>query len=598
MATTAAQLAVAMSLVFGLSTAAVAQVPTAPAPRLPLSEVANDYLRYGLPVPPKDSTLVRTEKGDLAFLCPPREEGASPYLLDWSGELRAVGSLSVTRLEPTPAALDGLPWPPASWLLLRLAAMSRLRGWDHLAERAYSRAIDTFPERDVSEYLRTVAWRYADEQIMRWGTDRKKVFQHLRLIAAEDERFRTPEKKQLLRDLELTVAPRKSKPGSVESLIDDLTEYSLSQMQFIEEGEEAYWQLAALGFDAVPALIEHAQDMRFTRYTTQGLNNFRGYRLRVGHLVSQLLNDLSGNALGVWSLRGDMADPGEALRWWATASEIGEERWLLGRALVLIEIDGPPDTLNGELNPVILRTLRAKYPRRLGEIYQTVLWKLPELDSEVVAREIAASDLPREWKVARLVEGATHARAVHRTGALTALADVDQAAFRKYLLQTLAWLPRDIQGESYWMCPEQRLVWLVQRSDDPACWDALAAATRRVAVSLRFQHLESAYWGRIGDERTPEAEQRLRKERIRYLLGFLNDRAVRDTSPSAPRPVQSLDAGGEAPAIEVGEFALAVLAGVIEHKRPLATERGPLTRFALRAVVRQAAGRELMPLGK
>jgi hypothetical protein len=592
------RLAVATCLVFGLGTISITQVPTAPAPHRPLGEVANDYRRYGLPVPPGDASLVRTDQGDLGFLCPPREDGGSPYLLDWSGALKAVDPLKVTRLEPTPAVLDGLPWPPASWLLLRLAAMSKLRGWDHLGDRAYSRALDTFPDGDVGEYLRSVAWRYGDEQIMRWGTDREEVYRHLRLIAADDERFRTPEKEQLLRDLGLTVAPRKSRPGSAESLIDDLTEYYPSQMKFIEEGEGAYWKLAALGFDAIPALIEHAQDMRFTRYTTQGVNNFPGYRLRVGHVVSRLLDNLLGGSLGVWDLRGDMADPGEALLWWGKAQQIGEERWLLDHALVVGGFDDPADGLTGVLNPVILRAIRAKYPRRLGEIYQTVLWKLPGLESDGVAREIAASNLPREWKVARLKEGATHARFFHRSGALSALADVDQAAFCEHLLQTLAWLPKDIEGEGYWMCPEAELSWLVQRADDPKCWDALAATTRRVSVGLRLQLLEAVFWGRFGHDMTLEMELRNRRERIRYLLGFLDDMSIRTPARRGDKGAGGLDSARDDQTVEVRDVAAAVLVGVLERKRPSATERGPMTRFALRVAVRRAAERELTGMAK
>ena len=245
-----------------------------------------------------------------------------------------------------------------------------------------------------------IAWSYWDSQVIEAGSDRGLLLRRLKALYEEDPRFQTLARKYLLEHLELTVAPLKAKPGTPEALIDALTEYNGAGESFVPDGP--YLSLVELGFDAVPALIEHLHDPRFTRRETGMFDNFRPYRVRVGHLVSGVLDGLADGELEVWGLRGDMADPEVALRWWAS-SQVGEEASLLGHVIPkrdLVEAEGPAIP-----NELIVRALGAKHPAKLAEVYSTVLQKTPVIDSRTIVQAILKSSLSRERKMATLEQG-------------------------------------------------------------------------------------------------------------------------------------------------------------------------------------------------
>jgi hypothetical protein len=499
--------------------------------------------------------------------------------------------------------------------LLSLAVQCKARGWDALARKAYDRfradqaeweaSIANDPryrlwreqrtpeERatSASAALRRTAWRHWEGQVTAGGSDRKLVLARLRATAQGDPPFSSLAYTSFLKDLELTVAARTSKPGSVEALIDDLMEY---RPRFSEEvdPEAAFWALAEWGFDAVPALIAHAQDRRFTRETTAMFNNFRPYHVRVGHLASRLLDDLSGGELGVWGLRGDVADLDAARAWWEIARLFGEERWLVEHALPGTDPEGEA-SFSYSPNVVIFRALGSKYPARLGEVYRTVLRKRPKLESEALARVLAASQIPRERKVALLEEGAGHATFAHRLAALKGLSDVDSAALRKPLIRVLDTLHNDIDSHHYWAAPEEDLVYLVQRADDPACWDALARTARRVAVGLRFQFIANVtYYRQFGLLANAGPEGRCRRESIRFLVGFLNDGATRGDVRSA-KQLDSLSAAEGSTTLEVRDFAANQLSFILSAPYTVDPDDGALHRFITRCALARLATLEL-----
>ena len=88
---------------------------------------------------------------------------------------------------------------------------------------------------------------------------------------------------------------------------------------------------------------------------------------------------------------------------------------------------------------------------------------------------VVASKLPRDRKLALLGEGAGHDDLDHCRLALSGLADLDLPLFRKHLIATLGRMPAMPAREKGWILDWED-VSLVERSEDPACWDALAAA--------------------------------------------------------------------------------------------------------------------------
>lgn len=593
-----------------------AQTPVAPPPHPPLAEVVAEYKRLGLPFPPPDAELVQVDwreytaiyRGEpeetwyrLAYRIPPAKPGERPRYLEidfWGvafSKIEVFPGREVSDLG-LPPDLPRLVDDPHGHRFLALAVQCKARGWDELAEAAYSRAIEQLAEdesyRSVATELRFMAWLHWLQPLFERGGDRKEALRRLTALAKEEPSLLTPHSKQFLHQLELTVAPPKSKPGSAEALIDDLTEYFTENPNGPFMGWQppknpaSYWKLAELGFDAVPALIEHVTDDRLTRSSRSGFQPTDGYNLTVGHLCSELLFDLSGRTIGgrYWELRGDRLSPAEAQKWFNKAKKVGEEKWLLDHAI-------PADFGKGIVNqvgrpePHVVRVIGAKYPARLPAIYRAML-KAPAapLIGDFV-NEIVASKLPLKEKVALLEEGATHERSDHQLLAMDGLAKLDRATLRKHLLPTLKRIESQGRKAKLEWDASSTLCRLVEAAGDRACWDALLAATKAVGVEYRMVFIEEVVPHRLPDPKDPQ-----RRERIRFLLQFLDDRTAE---------VKKLESGTEV--TEVRDYAATMLAGELDfpvrrtyHYQPTHdTTLGPFSRLFLREAVRQTATREL-----
>jgi hypothetical protein len=594
-----------------------AQPPVAPAPHPPLAEVVAEYKRLGLPFPPPDAELVQIDWREytawydgepkepryiLAYRIPARKPDGRPkyFKIDVFGigfwNIESFDVAAVEEVKPTADLLQLVQYESGTHLLA-LAVQGKARGWNELAEAAYSRAIEKLAEdesyRSVIGELRIMACLFWQEPLYERGGDRKEALRRLTALVKEEPSLLTPRREKLLDQLELTVAPRKSKPGSAEALIDELTEYFTENPNGPFMGWEApkdpasYWKLAELGFDAVPALIEHVTDDRLTRSARSGFQPTDGYNLTVGHLCSKLLFDLSGRTIGggYWELRGDRLSPAEAQKWFNEAKKVGEEKWLLDHA---IPADGGQGIVNqvGRPEPHIVRVIGAKYPERLPAIYRAMLRKV-QAESLIgdFVNEVVASKLPLKEKVSLLEEGAAHKRPDHRFLALDGLAKLDRAALRKHLLPTLKRIEGQGGNANVGRHIAGTLCKLVETTGDIACWDALIAAAKAVGVDDRM-----AFVGGVVPHRLPDPKDPQRLERIRFLLQFLDDRTA------------EVDDFGSGPIVtEVRDYAATMLAGELDfpvrrtfffqpvHDATL----GPFSRLWLRVAVRQAATREL-----
>src|SRR5262249_28884772 len=118
----------------------------------------------------------------------------------------------------------------------------------------------------------------------------------MKALLADEKGLDTTENRALVKSLEAALAPSKSKPGSVEALIDDLV--NAHYTQFGGERDAPTLRLMDLGFDAVPALLEHLTDQRLTHYLY--VSSFGGnwtpprYQSRVGDLASGIIWKIAG----------------------------------------------------------------------------------------------------------------------------------------------------------------------------------------------------------------------------------------------------------------------------------------------------------------
>jgi hypothetical protein len=602
---------VVLAVVLLAAGGAGARLPVAPPPRPSLAEVVREYQRLGLPLPPPDAELVRIEWWDrdnetpegspresylLGFRLTPLGPGSAPHYLFGTDGPGSEGYWSriqfhpraVRRAEPVPDALH-LVFDTGGGFLC-LAAQCELQGWQDLARAAYARARAQFVVEEskrsaVQELRNTARWFWYSQLLHGRGLVRKDALRRLRQLDAEgaDQHYALTDRE--LKQWEATVNPPRSKPGSVEALIDDLTEYYESGLGGPPPPyRDPYWKLAARGFEAVPALIEHLDDERFSRTTNFGTHISETYQLTVGHLRSRLLRALDGRTRSGFSFPHDRLDPKSALKWYAAAKEVGEEKWLFDRAVPnrVSEFGDHPEK-------TIVRAIAARYPARLPEVYRAMLGKPAPNELGDFVEEVLVSKLPAEKKVALLEEGATHADVGHRGYALQGLARQDRALFKKHLLSTLKDKVSQVEGDKVWVAPS--LVPLVEQANDRQHWDALLAAAKALPVDGRAAVL---YGVGVWPPFVPTDPRRV--DRLRFLVQFLNDSSL-----------STYENGRiESDVREVRDYVADRLAYFLGL--PLTDSesswvyydpmQGPLSRFLRRALVAQAAAEELARLGK
>jgi hypothetical protein len=556
-----------------------------------LEQLLIDYRSLGLPMPPKEAPLVRYEAGGgglvngkvqpkvygLAFLLKAGNEKEPWVLLQGTFERETPWDPKAQEVKPDPDAVKDLGVGAGG---LGLAIQCQARGWKALAKHLLEERVKGDRLTPHRALVRE-AWFYWEGQLTRPKVDRAPIAKRLKELIGQDKELDTEVNRALLKSLDLALVPSKAKPGSVEALIDGLVDYAADTGTLgAFEPEDQYWRLAEMGFDAVPALIEHLDDDRLTRGIMQGFNNFRSWHLRVRFVVGDLLEGLAGHDLGRDWLRrqqGYGVDRAEAKKWWEEARKVGEEHYLLAHVL-------PPARKGGEdggINIQQLRVILAKYPKQIPALYRTVLDTRPEVDSWSLAEAVTRSKLPAGEKLDLFERAAGHKDNRHRLPAFWAIKELDQKRFDVLLLATIKAFPEDVPGE-YWTCPEANIAQLAAQSDDPQVWQALEKAAKRAAVGFRMELLNH-----FADRR----DKRHRAERLRLLVAFLDDATSRDLASS--KKYQGPCAGFTYQRLEVRDFVAMELAALLGIEVELKPDRTSAEWAEVRAKVRASAKRAL-----
>jgi hypothetical protein len=547
------------------------------------------YREYGLPLPPPKARLVRYMSGggavivrkvepltySLAFEVRPATQAEGALLLDGVYLRRHDDHRHLEAVDPAPAAVKDLRFIGDS--RLAKAIQCHARGCDELARYLLEKSqegADSLPREQVVQ----MAWYYWCGHLTKPKIDRAPIAQRLRRLIRQDRRLDTRANRALLKSLELALAPSRAAPGSVEALIDALVDYDSNTSFGFYQQADSYWHIARLGFEAVPALIEHLDDERLTRAMMLPFNNFRSFHLRIGDVVSDLLEGLAGENIGRDWLRrqqGQRVTEAQARKWWESARKVGEEAYLLAHVL-------PAKGKQEAIREQILRVLRAKYPRHIPGLYRTILAKRPDLRSWTLADAVLASKIATGEKVDLFLEGTHHKDPWHRLPALSMLREVDTKRFNERLLATLEEMPTDIPGP-YWYCPEAQIAGLAILSEDPRVWAAVDKIVHRSALGLRMEVL--AQFGAGADKPSH------RRERLRLLASFLDDATLRDAD--SDKRFEDGCAGEPYYTIEVRDFVALEIAGLMGTRVELNLERTPAEWAKIRAMVRQAMKKEL-----
>jgi len=509
-----------------------------------LDVLLKNYKAFGLPIPPESAKLVRIDtgwrtgdKGEqhiyvLGFLLNP---GAEKEQLQFQvGTIRVSEVRGYKQIEDIPPSADIVSEIRSEWSSTALGGLNvglataiqcKARGWNDVAQALLDKSLNSYAGHHFSLFyqranlppetaLATVAFAHYGDQLSEPDSNWQEIYDHLNAIIASEPTLDTERHKGFMENLKLSLRPSQAKPGTVEALVDSLVTdpKANSRMHNRDERLSVYDKLEDMGFEAVPTLIEHLDDLRLTPYLKQGFNNFPTYHMNVGALASELLQSISGKDLGKDWLRrqqGWNVEKADVEAWWAEAKK-HEEEYLVKNAL-------PEDAKIEWPNAGVLRALSKKYPERLMEIYRTILDKRPNMQSHPVVTAIAESALPREKKIEILAYAGQNKNLEHRRAAFWELKNLDHPRFVEMLVATLKIIPPTPEGE-YWSCREGAFLQLVMQTKDVRAWQAMLEAAKRADVGLRMEMITPT-------SEAPESQQRLL---LTYLSNFLSDETVRD----------------------------------------------------------------------
>lgn len=524
-------------------------------------ELLKSYQAYDLPLPPADAPLVATlyememvEDRDLPIpLHRPR------YLLGFlirnadpaKNSLLLVGT---EYFELQPEQVDSLiiidpdkPFPGEivmqnTWSAfpmnagLPAAVQCHLRGWRALADQllaaqakspdGYGHVESVFHQPAGKEQklaLKFVAWAHYGNQLTLPNSDRAEVLRQLVALSEREPSFQTPACMGIIRGLTTALEPSDAAPGSATRLVDDLVDLNagLFGETFMLGLPEELASLARQGWDAMPVLIKSLADPRLTRSVSYSFDNAPPHLVTVGEAIGILVQQQAGDS-GVSWLRNEHQQllESDVTAWWNEAQKSSEEDYLLQTAVPRLPGITKPYT------PLIER-LKAKYPRRLADVYRNLLADRPDVSSWPLVLAIAVSDLSGREKLDLLGEGVRNPKLARQAEAVQAIAKVDKNAFERLLTRMLDDLPSATSG-SYANCEQLEIVRVCRETHNREVWRALRDAAIRADIGIRMEII-----GLIGDGTDYASQQRRRT--WEFLFAFLEDKEIRDVGTSPDR---------------------------------------------------------------
>ncbi len=530
-----------------------------------LDQLLAAYLKYGLPLPPKDAPLVTCEVGEtrdekderkplisLGFLTKAAGPKTQAEVLIGTRRIHAWGNarpkeVKAERGVETGTEISGFGTQFKTNACLATALQCHSRGWTEFAivllDRSLKEQFDHDIPREADEQrgsslteVAFLAWAHYVTELFHPKSNRSAILEHLKILIATESSLDVDLNRRFIADLEAALRTRKAEAGTLEALIDDLLELPPGDLNVNPPADVL--AIIEKGFEAVPALMDHLEDRRLTRFVDTGVgSHVPTYPYSVGDISAVLIWALAG-----WEEGRD--DDGEWKRrvreWFEKAKGIGEEAYCLANALPAGKWP----------NQYVLRILARKYPRRLAELYRDLLEKRSELVSWPLTDQIVRSGLSRDEKLDLFKTGARDANLDHRYYALRSLQEFDPDACVSPLVETLDTLPARSKGRYWASCREASFGLLVSRTKDPRAWKALAAAARRADVGLRLELMSQISLSGTDAEN--------RKEYVGFLSGFLADKTLRDVT-SDPVKFDSAFAARRFPRIEVRNAAAIML---------------------------------------
>jgi len=425
--------------------------------------------------------------------------------------------------------LDRLTSPPNDAIENRpelvFAIQCHLLGHHEQARFFYWRCLKAATE-PLDHTLIIAAWNYWVEQLTDPIRDRRPVFAKLQHLYQKYDILSSREKGSLnqrkghdriLEQAKLTLEPSKAKPGSVEALIDALVDSRtkdpinldsispcdpwnrLEQIQFrkrrisgFDLRSDAEIRLAKLGFEAVPALIEHLDDQRLTRDRIQMNPWLNGMSDRtfsneafttVGKKIRFILSTYFPFTLmrknGNYNSRKI-----DYINFWQIINSNDEFTYLL-RSLDLDKFEIP-----------FFQSLYNRFPEKIPAFYKKII------DANLLHHNLANfvyfivdSCIERKEKVDLLLMAAKHSHFSFQTDALRGLLEVDPKVCQEICLELISKLPMEVKkSDRDGPSPHLTLARLAFCLDDPKVGEILLSFVKNLPLGAKMAFLDKPFF--------------------------------------------------------------------------------------------------------
>jgi hypothetical protein len=548
-----------------------------------MDQLLVDYRTYGLPLPPAHAKLVRFQwpKGKqrpptycVGFLLRVTGDEPATMLVGVHVVSRDFGPISgppdtIEVLEPKPELAKTIEFNSTFGLVFCLQC--KARGWDALAQELWARLKQDsghpfwkLPSRGALAYT---AWALSMEELVRPDTDRIKIAKRMKTILAVEPQLNNQENQALINSLEAALVPSTAEHGTIERMVDDLTE-------ICNRSDPRYLGLGRMGFACVPALIEHLNDDRLTRSFTEAFNNSPRSYLRVKHVVSDLLRGLAGEQIvKSWRQQDGALKRSDAQSWWGNACKVGEEEYFLQHVL-------PEGDKEAWPNSLMLSIITERYPKHIPKLYLKALDGRPNLQTWPLADALVSSSLATETKLKVIRYAAENKNLRHRRVGLLHLQKLDSVRFMTVLVETLEALPTT-PSEPYSKCSEGEYAKLVMATGEAKAWETLEKVAKRSDVGLRMQFIYQVGTG---------GDRQRQRQCMAFLAAFLDDAEVRNAKAN-PTMFEGAYAGHMFDRLEVRDLAAMEVASLLHMQEEPNQAWTPDQFEKLRKKVKEALAR-------
>jgi hypothetical protein len=543
-------LALPAALLSAFLSAAVPSSPQTTSKDELLNQLLADYKSYGLPFPPEEAELailpspsvsisngVRRQDMHLVFLLKRATTGSEAAYWYGCSPGPRWHSIELKPTNPTLASFnDTAPIPPdfrgdgfPVYHDLALAVQCYSKGWKDLGAALLERSRkppedNSFirPKRrpkDDRAALAEFAWYHFCNRFARADSkERADIVSKMKRLTTSPYRLNTPGHQGVLADMERTIVPVTSEPGSLERAVDDLLGFSDTWGSFAGAGWDErnqaaryapYVTLQNAGMQAVPVLIKHLDDFRMTRRVVT--NRYRSYswHLRVSDLVAQLLSGLSEDPFAYDFLERE----GRGMR----LDRAHVEHWAKGLAgtneldLLVKQVKASAGKRGGRESLHALVALGARYPDEFRKLFEQGQ-KENTLD-HAWFEALPKSKLSEQDKQRLLLASARASDNWQQIFALREMARLHHPDTGKFIIAALQRQPKTPK-EPYWQSGLTNFVQIGIWLDDDTVWESMLKTARRVDMGLRMEMIHTFARGE------PE---KLRNRSVRFLREFLKD---------------------------------------------------------------------------